>query len=108
MRLAVCVDQVFWPDGYRLINESLSIGHPTIATRVGGIPAVLTHGETALLVPPRDPSARANAIESFVRDAELRRRLRDRGRTLMRGNTLEADRDRILEGVDDEIARQRA
>lgn len=92
----------------QVINESLSIGLPTIATRVGGIPSFLTHGETALLVPPRDPSALANAIESFVRDAELRERLRTRGRALMRDNTLEANRDRILEGVREEIARQKA
>lgn len=92
----------------QVINESLSIGLPTIATRVGGIPSFLTHGETALLVPPRDPPALANAIESFVRDAELRERLRNRGRALMRDNTLEANRDRILEGVREEIARQRA
>jgi glycosyltransferase involved in cell wall biosynthesis len=92
----------------QVINESLSIGLPTIATRVGGIPSFLTHGETALLVPPRDPSALANAIESFVRDAELRERLRNRGRALMRDNTLEANRDRILEGVREEIARQKA
>jgi glycosyltransferase involved in cell wall biosynthesis len=92
----------------QVINESLSIGLPTIATRVGGIPSFLTHGETALLVPPRDPSALANAIESFVHDAELRERLRNRGRALMRDNTLEANRDRILEGVREEIARQKA
>lgn len=92
----------------QVINESLSIGLPTIATRVGGIPSFLTHGETALLVPPRDPSALANAVESFVRDAELRERLRKRGRALMRDNTLEANRDRILEGVREEIARQKA
>lgn len=92
----------------QVVNEALSIGLPTIATRVGGIPSFLTHGETALLVPPRDPSALANAIESFVRDAELRGRLRKRGRALMRANTLEANRDRILEGVREEIARQGA
>jgi glycosyltransferase involved in cell wall biosynthesis len=92
----------------QVINESLSIGLPTIATRVGGIPSFLTHGETALLVPPRDPSALANAIERFVRDAELRERLRNCGRALMRDNTLEANRDRILEGVREEIARQKA
>jgi glycosyltransferase involved in cell wall biosynthesis len=92
----------------QVVNEALSIGLPTIATRVGGIPSFLTHGKTALLVPPRDPSALANAIESFVRDAELRDRLRKRGRALMRDNTLEANRDRILEGVREEIARQRA
>ncbi|AZO77557.1 MULTISPECIES: glycosyltransferase [unclassified Bosea (in: a-proteobacteria)] len=92
----------------QVVNESLSIGLPTIATRVGGIPSFLTHGETALLVPPQDSSALANAIESFVHDAALRDRLRKRGRALMRDNTLEANRDRILEGIREEIARQRA
>jgi len=92
----------------QVINEALSIGLPTIATRVGGIPSFLTHGDTALLVPPQDPSALATAIENFIRDAGLRNRLRKRGRALMRDNTLEANRDRIWEGVREEIARQRA
>jgi glycosyltransferase involved in cell wall biosynthesis len=34
-----------------------------VATTVGGIPEIVTDGETALLVPPRHPVAMAEAID---------------------------------------------
>jgi len=39
--------------------EAMATGLPAIATRVGGIPEVLTEGVTGWLVPPRDPSQAA-------------------------------------------------
>src|SRR5262249_47768345 len=47
----------------QVINEALSVGLPIIATAVGGVPAFLTEGETALLVPFGDVDALAAAIE---------------------------------------------
>lgn len=90
------------------INESLSIGLPTIATRVGGIPSFLTGGETALLVPPGDAGALASAIERIVRDGDLRESLRRNGRALMGDNTLEANRARIMGILHDEVLAGRA
>lgn len=92
----------------QVINEALSIGLPTVATTVGGIPSFLTDGETALLVPPRDVPALAGAIERLVRSPDLREHLRRNGRTLMQDNILEVNRARVLGGVHDEIARRRA
>lgn len=92
----------------QVINEALSIGLPTVATTVGGIPSFLTDGETALLVPPRDVPALAGAIEKMVRAPDLRERLRRNGRALMQDNILEVNRARVLGGVHDEIARSRA
>lgn len=87
----------------QIINESLCIGVPTVATRVGGIPSFLTDGETALLVPPADVSALASAIERAVRDGDLRERLRRNGRALMSENTLEANRARVMRILQDEV-----
>ncbi|MFN3670479.1 MAG: glycosyltransferase [Bosea sp. (in: a-proteobacteria)] len=92
----------------QVINESLSIGLPTVATTVGGIPSFLTDGETAMLVPPRDVPSLACAIEKVVQAPQLRERLRRNGRALMQDNTLEANRARILGGLNDAIARHRA
>jgi O-antigen/teichoic acid export membrane protein/glycosyltransferase involved in cell wall biosynthesis len=44
------------------ILEAGSLGIPTVATSVGGIPDLITHGKTGLLVPARDARALADAI----------------------------------------------
>jgi glycosyltransferase involved in cell wall biosynthesis len=92
----------------QVINEALSMGLPTVATTVGGIPSFLTDGETAMLVPPRDVQSLAAAIERLVRDDTLRERLQRNGRALMRDNTLEVNRGRLLEALRNEVARSKA
>lgn len=46
--------------------ESLAIGVPTIATRVGGFPDIVIDGKTGWLVPPKDPESLANAIMKCI------------------------------------------
>jgi len=53
---------------------------PCVTTPVGGIPEVAEHDRTALLVPPRDVSALAAAIERLAGDAGLRRELGEAAR----------------------------
>jgi glycosyltransferase involved in cell wall biosynthesis len=48
---------------------------PLVATAVGGIPDVVTDGKTGLLVPPRDSTVLATAIERVITDHQLGRRL---------------------------------
>lgn len=45
--------------------EAMAAGRPVIATRVGGIPDLVVHGETGLLVPPQEPEQMAIAIEQL-------------------------------------------
>ena len=87
----------------QVINESLSIGLPTIASAVGGVPEFLTHEETAMLVPPTDVGALATAIERVILEPALRDRLVANGRALMHRNTLEVNRSRILGVLRDEL-----
>lgn len=47
--------------------EAMAAGVPIVATRVGGVPDVLTESE-ALLVPPEDPAALAVAITAVRQD----------------------------------------
>lgn len=91
----------------QVINESLSIGLPTVCTAVGGIPSFLTNEKTGLLVPPKNVDALAQAITRIMQDANLRDTLRANGRALMRENTLEQNRARVFSVIEDEIARSK-
>ena len=57
------------------LMEATSLGLPIVATRVGGVPQVLEHEVNALLVPPNDPSALAEAMARLAGDPDLRDRL---------------------------------
>lgn len=61
------------------ILEAMAHGKPVIATRVGGIPEIISHLENGLLVPPDDPQALAAAICTLHNEPALRDRLSRRG-----------------------------
>jgi len=56
--------------------EAMASGVPIVTTSVGGIPFLVEHGVTALLVPPGDPGAMAASALRLVEDEALRARLR--------------------------------
>ena len=58
-----------------VLAESMAMGVPVIAPRVSGIPELLIHGVTGLLVPPEDPRAIARAAEQLLGDSDLVRQL---------------------------------
>ncbi len=60
--------------------EAMRCGIPVVATEVGGLPELVRHGETGLLVPAEDDHAMADALLSLLRDSELRRRLGEAAR----------------------------
>jgi glycosyltransferase involved in cell wall biosynthesis len=60
--------------------EAMAAGLPVVATDVGGIPDLVTHGENGLLVPPGRPSDLAEALASLIGDAEIRTRMGLAGR----------------------------
>jgi glycosyltransferase involved in cell wall biosynthesis len=59
--------------------ETMAAGVPLVATRVGGLPDLLTGG-AGVLVPPADPDALAEALRRLVDDASERRRVGAAGR----------------------------
>ena len=60
--------------------EAAACGLPVVASRVGGVPEVVRHGVTGLLVEPADPEALADALEGLLHDAGLRTRMAAAGR----------------------------
>ncbi|MBA2565288.1 MAG: glycosyltransferase family 4 protein [Gemmatimonadetes bacterium] len=62
-----------------VLLEALSHGVPVVATRRGGIPDIVTDGETGLLVEDGDLPALDRAIRRLLDDRELARRLATAG-----------------------------
>lgn len=54
-----------------VLLEAMAAGVPVVATRVGGVPEIATHGETALLVAPRDAEAMAGELARVLTDSRL-------------------------------------
>ncbi len=50
----------------RALIEAMAAGLPVIASRVGGIPAVISHERTGLLVPPGDAGSLADALRRLL------------------------------------------
>jgi glycosyltransferase involved in cell wall biosynthesis len=82
-----------------VVLESLASGTPLITTAAGGIGAVVESGRTALVVPERDASALAAAIQSLVLNREARERLGEEGRRLALERFGWAETARLLEGA---------
>jgi glycosyltransferase involved in cell wall biosynthesis len=62
------------------VLEWMAAGKAIVASRVGGIPSILEHETEALLVPPRDYVAFAQAISRLLDDPAERQRLGDAAR----------------------------
>jgi N-acetyl-alpha-D-glucosaminyl L-malate synthase BshA len=68
------------------ILEAMAFACPSVTTDVGGIPEVVDHDRTGLLVPSRQPEDLARAVESLIADPERRAALgqaaREKARTV--------------------------
>ena len=61
--------------------EAMAAGKAIVATRVGGVPEIVEHGRTGLLVPPRDADARAAALARVLEDRQTAAALAAQART---------------------------
>lgn len=63
-----------------VLLEAMALGTPCVSTDVTGIPEVIEHEATGLMVPQHDPAALADAIERLLDDPQLRRTLAEHAR----------------------------
>jgi glycosyltransferase involved in cell wall biosynthesis len=70
-----------WPDPCPAVAmEAMAVGKPVIASRIGGLPEIVTDGETGILVEPGDSDALRTAIATLVNDPALAARMGAAGR----------------------------
>ena len=62
--------------------EAAAAGLPAVASRTGGIPDIVVHGQTGLLVEPGDVDGVTAALRTLFGDAELHERFGRRAREL--------------------------
>jgi phosphatidylinositol alpha-mannosyltransferase len=63
-----------------ILLEAMAMGKPIVASNIDGYASVASHGAEALMVPPKDEQALAQALISLANDAKLRQEMGDRGK----------------------------
>jgi glycosyltransferase involved in cell wall biosynthesis len=58
-----------------VVIEAMASGKAVVASDIGGMPDLVDHGETGLLVPPGDSQALAQAMQTLLQDRALLARL---------------------------------
>jgi glycosyltransferase involved in cell wall biosynthesis len=66
-----------------MIAEAMAYGKPIVATRVGGIPELVTDEVSGYLVKRGDPAAAAEKLDNLANDPNLRRALGAAGRRIV-------------------------
>jgi len=65
-----------WPEPcLTVILEAMALKLPIIASNIGGIPELITHGVNGLLFPTKDTETLSEYILKLLCDDELRKRL---------------------------------
>jgi glycosyltransferase involved in cell wall biosynthesis len=79
----------------QVVIQALAMGRPVVASAVGGIPEVIQHEHTGVLVPPNDPAALAAAVVQVLRHGAQAAAWAETGRQLVETHyTLERMIDR--------------
>jgi spore coat protein SA len=86
--------------------EAAASGLPVIASRMGGIPEVVRHGETGLLLEQKDDAAElADKITCLLRNRDRRQSLGQQGREWVLRHFSWEKIAQTLEGVYNEVSR---
>lgn len=83
--------------------EALALERPVVATAVGGVPGLIEHEKTGLLVAPGDPGGLAAAVDRLLSDRALAGRLAAAGNAAVQRNHGIEQMVRAIEGVYSEV-----
>ena len=83
---SVCVLTSDFEGTPNVLLEAMASGLPVVATRVGGVPEIVHHGETGFLVDRDDPNALAAALVELLKNSRLRREMGRRARAYIEEN----------------------
>lgn len=78
------------------VLEALASGVPVVSTSVGGVPYLVEHGKTAMLVPVQSPEAMASAVLALLNDSPRTKRIREAGMESVQKYTWPNVRARLL------------
>jgi len=68
------------------VKEAFYLNVPVIGADVGGIPELIKHNETGLIVPPENPSKLAEAVNELLSDKEKSKKLAANGNNFIKNN----------------------
>ncbi|MCK4759393.1 MAG: glycosyltransferase, partial [Candidatus Aminicenantes bacterium] len=74
----------------RVLAEAMALGKPIVASNVGGIPDLVTHGKNGYLVPPQNPEELAKYTQLLLEDKDKREKMGRTGKEMASGLTHEA------------------
>jgi glycosyltransferase involved in cell wall biosynthesis len=70
---ALVFPSIGYEGGPRVILEAYAAGVPVIGSDIGGIPELIEHGVSGLLVAPRDPGSLRLAVDALLDDSASKR-----------------------------------
>lgn len=84
-----------------VLMEAGAYGLPLVSTVVSGIPELVQHGRTGLVVPERDAHALADALQQLALDPALRRRLGvTASKTVRDSYNIERNAEQFIDSLD--------
>ena len=93
----VCLNTSLHDNMPNSLLEALASGVPIVSSDVCGIPFLVEHQKTALLVPPQDPVAMARAVLELLDDPRLAEQLVRAGKDLVQQYTWSHVRPRLMD-----------
>ena len=66
-----------------IILESMALGKPVIATKVGGIPELISDRKNGILIPPKDHVRLSDELIDIIGDEKIRKRIGENAKRLI-------------------------
>jgi glycosyltransferase involved in cell wall biosynthesis len=104
IRASVAVVPSVWSEPLgRVAIEAMAAGRAVVASDIGGLRDVVTHGVTGLTVPPGDPAALAAALDGLLDDPQKRHRFGEQARLHARRFAAAVVAPQVVEVFEDAI-----